>query len=316
MALNRQALDNFYAERKPYLEEIIGMTFKERDMKFPQFLNMKSATGGWIDMATVSGFGLWGVKAELEDAPEDDVVQGPVARATVVTYAQRHLVSQEAIEDDQGDGIIANRLPAMMRAGRATQEVLGHDLLNSGFATITTPDGLYLFSDSHVNLVGTTFDNLLAAADISQAGLETAILALENMTDDRNIPIMQTAAKIVIHPNSKWATQVILGSAQKVGITTTTSGAGDTAGVALATGYNDINPMYSQGLTTIESPYITDTNSWFVFASQHDLNWWTRVAPENWSEVDYVKSGVQIGARFRAAAAAFDARGVVGSAGS
>jgi len=307
MALNRTALDNFYAGRKPYLEEVIGMGFKEKETKFSQFLNMKSAKGGWIDMASVSGLGLWAEKAELQDAFEDDVIQGPVARAKVLTYAQRHMVSQEAIEDDQGDGIIANRLPAMLRSGRATMEVLGHDMLNSGFSTVLTPDGIALFSASHVNLVGTTYSNLLGAADISQAGLEAAILALENMTDDRNIPIMQTASKILINPASKWLTQVILGSAQKIGIDTT-----DEA----VTGFNDINPMFTQGLTTIESPYFTDPEAWFLLADSHDLNWYTRIAPENWSEVDYVKGGVQIGARFRAVTAVWDPRGCVGSAGS
>jgi len=71
MSLTRQALDNFYAERKPYLEEVIGGGFNEVEMKFPQMLNMKSATSGWIDVATHSGFGLWDEKQEMIDAAED-----------------------------------------------------------------------------------------------------------------------------------------------------------------------------------------------------------------------------------------------------
>ena len=137
-----------------------------------------------------------------------------------------------------------------------------------------------------------------------EAGLETAIYVLENMRDDRNIPIMQTAAKILIHPSQKWLTQVILGSAQVVTDGTTTSQ------------QNNINPMFTQGLTTIESPYFTDEDAWFVLASEHDLNWHTRIAPENWSDVNYVNSSVEIGARFRSAVSADDARGVVGSAGA
>jgi len=303
MAANRDSLNKFYADRKPYLEEIIGMGFQEWGSKYSQFLNQKSAATGWIDMASVSEFGLWAEKPELTDAQEDDVLQGPVARAKVLTFAKRHIVSQEAIEDDLGDGIIANRLPGILKSGRATMEVLGHDVLNSGFATYLTPDGVALFSASHKNIMGTTYSNLLGAADISQTGLEAAILALETMADDRNIPIMQTAAKIIIHPNSKWATQVILGSAQKVGEGTVTS-------------VNDMNPMFTQGLTTIESPYVTDTNSWFVQANSHDLNWHTRISPENWSDVNYVNSSVEIGARFRSATSAWDPRGIVGSAGT
>ena len=306
MALTRQALDNFYEERKPYLEEVIGMGFNEHEMKYPQMLNMKSASTGWIDTATVSSFGLWNERQELQDAAEDDILQGPVARTKVLEYAKRHIVSQVAIEDDQGDGIIAARLPGIMRTGRATMEVLGHDLLNSGFGATgaTTPDGIRLFSASHKNLMGTTFNNLLAAADISQAGLEAAILLLETMRDDRNIPIMQTAAKILIAPASKWSTQVILGSAQVVTANTVTSTP------------NNMNPMFTQGLTTVESPYFTDDEAWYLQANEHDLNWYTRISPENWSDVNYVNSSVEIGARFRSAVAALDPRGIVGSAGS
>jgi hypothetical protein len=298
MALTRQALDNFYAERKPYLETVIGLGFKEYESKFSQMLNMKSASSGWIDVATVSGFGLWDERQELQDAAEDDILQGPVARTKVLEYAKRHIVSQVAIEDDQGDGIIASRLPGIMKTGRATMEVLGHDVYNSGFGSTLTPDGVALISASHKNLMGTTYSNILTAADISQAGLEAAILALETMRDDRNIPIMQTAAKILIHPNSKWLTQVILGSAQVVG-----------------SDYNNINPMFTSGLTTVESPYFTDTDGWFLLANEHDLNFHTRIAPENWSDVNYVNSSVEIGARFRSAVSADDPRGVVGSAG-
>jgi len=298
MAMNRAALDKFLENRKPYIEDIIGMGFQEHQMIYPQFLNMRTAKTGWVDMATISGMGLWAVKDELADAQEDDVIQGPVARAKVLTYAQRHEVSQEAIEDEQGDGIIANRVPAIARAGRATMEVLGHDILNGGFASVYTPDGVVLFSDSHVNLAGTNYSNLLSAADISQAGLQAAILAIENMTDDRNIPIVQVAKKIIIHPASKWATQVILGSAQVVGSPN-----------------NDMNPMFTQGLTTLESPFVTDDDSWFVQADQHHLNWFTRIAPENWSKVNEVASSVMVGARFRCATAAWDPRGIVGSAG-
>lgn len=303
MSLTRQGLDNFYEARKPYLEEIIGLNFKEHGSKFSEFLNMKSAKTGWVDGATISGFGLFDLRPELQDAATDDIIQGPTARVKILEYAKRHLVSQVAIEDDMGDGIIASRLPGILKAGRATMEVLGHEPLNLGFSSsFTTPDGLPLFSPTntpHVALDGSTYYNQGTAADLSQTSLQDQILLLETQKDDRGIPIMQVAQKLIVDPSNKWVAQVVLGSAQKVGVD-----------------YNDINPMFTQGLTTVESQFITDADSWFLFSNDHMVDWYTRVAPENWSEVDYKKGGVEIGARFRCATAAWDPRGCVGNPGS
>jgi len=300
MALNRTALDNFYAERKPYLEEIVGMDFMEHPMKCLEFLNTKSASSGWVDGATVSGMGLFQTKAELVDAATDDVLQGPTARVSMLTYAKQHLVSQEAIEDDEGDGIIASRLPAMLRAGRATQEVLGHDVLNSGFSSVTTPDGVALFSASHVNLSGTAGDNLITTA-LSHAGIEEAILVLESQTDDRNIPIFQKAAKIVVPNALRFTASTLLESALKT----------DTP----ASNYysNEVNALKGEGLSLVTTQFFTDSNNWFLLSDDHKLDWYWRITPENWSEVDYVKSGVRIGARFRCATGAWDWRGAVGA---
>lgn len=297
MALTRTQLSNFYADRKPYLVEVIGQDFKEHPGLFNQFLNVKSITTGWKDTATVSGFGLFSSKVELEDAASDDILQGPTARTAVVTYAKRNMVSQEAIEDEVADGIIASRLPEMMKAGRATQEVLAHYLLNSGFTAVTTPDGAYLFSDSHTNLSGGTFDNKLTA-DPSESSLDEARLKLHTMTDDRGLPIVQMVSKIVCPP----------------ALTSTFRRLLETEGV-VGSAYNDINLVKGMA-TLIESPYLTSDSAWFTFADGHKLNFIWRIQPENWSDVNYQKSGVEIGMRFRCAVEALDARSVIGSDGS
>lgn len=300
MALTRAQLSNFYADRKPYLDEVIGQNYREFPKLYTQFLNVKSVTSGWKDTATVSGFGTFTSKAELEDAASDDILQGPTLRTAMVTFAKRNLISQEAIEDEQGDGIIAARLPEMMFAGRATEEILAHDLINNGHVNtfFTTPDLQPLWSASHVDLSGGTYSNLITT-DMGVAGIEQAITAIQGMKNDRGIPIFQVPGKLVIPPTLEWVTAVTLGSAQLPGGTN-----------------NDMNPLYNRGLQVIVDPYITDEDGWTLFADQHKLNFIWRVQPENWSEVDYVKSAVQIGMRFRCAVEALDPRGAVHSDGS
>jgi hypothetical protein len=300
MALNRTALDNFYANVKPYLEEIVGHDFKEHPMKFAEFLNVKSTDTGWIDGATVSGFTLFQSKPELVDAASDDMIQGPTARATVVTYAKQHLVSQEAIEDKEGNKIVAARMPLMLRAGRATQEVLGHDVLNSAQTSVTTPDGVALVSASHSTLNGTTGDNIITTA-MSIAGVEEAILALEGQVDDRGIPVFQKAAKIVIPNALRFTTAQVLDSTM------------ETASPSSNYYSNEINAVSREGLAVVASQFMTSDVDWFLLSDDHMLDWYWRITPENWSEVDYVKSGVRIGSRFRCATAAWDWRGIVGA---
>lgn len=298
MAMTRAGLKNFFEDRSPYLEAVFGLGYKEHPEMFPQFLNMKTASTGWVDVATVSGFGLFGEKPELEDTPEDDILEGPTARITMVSFGKAHAISEEAIEDKLADGIIEARVPQILKAARATREVLGHDVLNSGFSTVTTPDGVALFSNAHVNLSGVTYSNV-RSADLSQTELESAITQLKSMTDDRNIPIMQMPMKLVVHPSFEWAAKVILGTPNVVG-----------------SAYNDINPMAAQSLQLITSPYLTDTDAWFLLGDTTGLNWYERKGVHNWSEVDLNKKKMTVGAAFRCGTGAVDARGVIGSPGA
>ena len=114
--ITRDALRNFYRDRAAFLEEIVGMGYKEHPEIFSQFLNTKGMTTGWTDIATVSEYGLFDVKPEGQDAQDDTILEGPTARVQAITFAKQVKVSGEAIEDDLGDGIITNRVPGIMKA--------------------------------------------------------------------------------------------------------------------------------------------------------------------------------------------------------
>lgn len=298
MALTREGLKNFYEDISPYLTTVVGQ-FKEHPQIFSGFLNMKTTDTGWIDYATVSEYGLFSQKPELVDSELDDVIQGPTMRATVLTYAKRTKVSEEAIEDKRVAGIIENQLPGILKSGRATMEVLGHQMLNGAFADVTTPDGAALISASHVNLSGVGSLSNLETGDLTQGTLQTALTKLRNQHNDRNLPIMQEGATLVVHPDGEWNARVILGTDRVVG-----------------NANNDINPMSTQGLRLIVSPYLTDPDAWFLLGSEHGLDWYTRKPLSNWSTVDEINMSMQVGAKFRSVSAAKDWRGIVGSAGA
>lgn len=297
MAITRAALKNFYEDLTPYVVATIG-EFKEQPTKMGEFLNIKSTDTGWIDVNTIAGHGLWSAKPELMDAMSDEALQGPTARAKVLTYAQRTSISDEAIEDGKGGFEASNGLKRIMKAGRATIEVLGHDMLNSAFGSVVTPDGQPLIDSAHVLIGGGTVSNL-GSTDLTQTALQTGITALQEMVDDRGLPVMQTVSKLIVSPTEMWNAKVILGTPNVVG-----------------SDFNDINPASMENITLVSSPYLTDTDAWFLLASEHELNWYWRRQISNWSEVDYVKGAVEVGASFRAVAAAHDWRGIYGSPGA
>jgi hypothetical protein len=296
----RASLKNFYEDRLPFIKEMIGQGFNEHPTIFTSFLNQKSADTGWIDVTTVSEYGLFAAKGEGQAAGLDEVYQGPTMRVKVLTYAKRTKITEEMIDDDLGDGIISNRVPGMAKSARATMEVLGHDVLNSAFGSTVTPDGLSLCNASHLDIGGTTQSNVVTSnPDLSQTSLQTAITQFRGLKNDRGIPIMVQPKYLIVSPAFEWVAKVILNSGQVVG-----------------SGNNDINPMASQNLQLIVSPYLTDSDAWFLLADQHDLNWYTRMALGNWSTVNEAEMTVEVGAKFRAATGASDWRGIMGSTGS
>jgi len=309
MALTRDAFRTLYRDRVAYLDEIIGQGYKEWPEIYRQFLNGKSMSGGWTDIGHVTGFGLFSEKPEMVDASEDDLYEGTTARVAATTYAKQHVIAKEAMDDDMGDGIISARTPELLKAARATREVLGHDLLNSGFSgvgsTVTTPDGITLFSASHTNVgpLGGTQSNL-AADDLSESTLETAITQLKSMTNDRGIPILQTPVKLVIPLAYEWIAAKILNTEQ-------TSGS-----IASATVANYQVQTSRQGIQLVTSPYITDSDSWFLFGDSHGLNWYDREAVGSFASKNEERMSMSMGASFRCAQAATDWHGVVGSPGS
>ena len=305
MALTRDGLRTFYRDRVAYLDEVIGMDYKEHPETFRQFLNSKTMTGGWTDIGTVSGFGLFSKKPELVAPDEDDIYEGATARVAATTFAKQHVVSKEAIDDDMGDGIIAQRVPELMKAARATREVLGHDILNSGFAStgssVLTPDGVTLFSAAHLPITGTGSKTNLLATDFSESELEAAITLMKSMTNDRGIPIMQNAVTLVTGQSLEWQAAKVLNTEQAAG--------GQTTPI-----YK--NMMSRQGINLVVSPWITDPDAWYLLSDMHGMNWYDREQVSNYSDIDEKLRSMNVGAAFRCAQAATDWRGVVASPGA
>ena len=105
------------------------------------------------------------------------------------------------MEDNLYDTFAKIRARGLARAMATTKQVKAANVFNNGFnANFAGGDGVAFFSNSHP-VVGGTQDNLLAASDLSETTLETALIAVQNTQDDRGILTGTRAESLHIPPN-------------------------------------------------------------------------------------------------------------------
>jgi hypothetical protein len=144
----------------------------------------------------------------------------------------------------------------------ATKQVKAANVFNNGFnATFAGGDGQPFFSNSHPIITGGVQDNLLAASDLSEATVETAMIAIQETKDDRNILIGSRAESLHIPPALQFTTEKILAStlSTQIGVNPTTAANG-------ATNLNDVNALRSMSMLPggyFINHRFTDSNNYF-----------------------------------------------------
>lgn len=218
----------------------------------------------------ITNYGLAGVKDQGAGIPYRDKYQGFPREIINITYGIGSTITYEMMRYDQYDKFSA--IPQQLAASvRKTEETVVHNLLNNGFSTATTPtltaDGLSLFNSAHKLVAdnSTTQRNTPAvAADLSQTALEQMYIDIGNFVDDQNLPIVVTAQKLIVPVESQHLARKILETEYEV-----------------ATGNNTINPISSarMPLDLIVTPWLTDTDAWFVKTNEKDGLVFTEVDP-------------------------------------
>lgn len=191
-ALYTPIYDNFMLEK-----------FAEETMVMPQVYDVKEDTTSEFKVDDLSGLGMWDEVEEGEGGNYEDPVLGYPKTYTPVKYMKKFQASFEALDDDEY--ALLKKVPLageMGVGGRARVEKDAADVFNDGFAT-ASPDGLYLFYDSHYKNreeTGTTYDNLLSGA-FSHDALESAETQISaNLFTMAGIPIPVTEDPILLYP--------------------------------------------------------------------------------------------------------------------
>ena len=213
------------------------------------------------------------------------------------------------MEDNLYDTFAKLRAKGLARAMANTKQVKAANVFNNGFSD-TIGDGQAFFSGSHPTVGDGNQSNLIAASDISEATLETALTNVQKIKDDRGILIGASAVSLHI-PVDSWAiADRILSS----------PGNTQTSQAAANPNTNAINATRHLGM--LPDGYhinrrFSDTTSWFIKTDvPNGTKMFVRSPLQTKMEPDFDTGNLRFKARERYSFGVSDWRGWFGSQGS
>lgn len=250
---------------------------REKPEIYSRFMNLKTSTRAYEEDMGHTGLGPLAEKKELELAVMDRPEKLNLVRFTHKTYGLAISFSEESRDDDQY-GFIMQMASMLGRSSRWTTELWGHDPLNLGFVTsrYTSRDGKALFASDHFingrdNSRGLIANIPAIGTDLSIAALEEAIQIFGSALDERGMPIESMARKLIVHPQNEMNARKILETSNYPG-----------------SNLNDINPIQSSNLELIVTPYLVDTDAWFLLGAAEDIDlrfyWRQRPDTKTWDD--------------------------------
>ena len=305
MAINRASISK---ELLPGLNAVFGMEYGEVNNEHEPLFEVENSDRAFEEEVLFTGFGTAPTKGEGASVSYDDAQESYSARYTAETIALAFAVTEEAMEDNLYDTFAKLRAKGLARAMANTKQVKAANIYNNGFSD-TIGDGAAFFSASHPTISDGLQSNLLGAADLSEATLETALTTAQKTKDDRGILIGASVVSLHI-PVDYWAVaDKILSSPGNTG----------TSAAAANPNTNAINAIRNMGMVP-EGYFInrrlTDTDAWFMKTDvPNGTKMFVRSPLQTKMEPDFDTGNLRFKARERYSFGVSDWRGFFGSAG-
>ncbi len=306
MAINRSSIAK---ELLPGLNAVFGIEYGDVNNEHEALYDVENSDRAFEEEVLFTGFGTAPTKGEGAAVTYDDAQESYTARYTNETVALAFAVTEEAMEDNLYDTFAQLRARGLARAMANTKQVKAANLFNNGF-TDTIGDGAAFFSASHPTISAGVQSNLIAASDLSEATLETALTNVQKITDDRGILI--GASSVSLHvPVDSWAiADRVLAS----------PGSTQVSAAAANPNTNAINATRHMGMLP-DGFYVnrrfTDTTSWWIKTDvPNGTKMFVRTPLQTKMEPDFDTGNLRFKARERYAFGVSDWRGWFGSQGS
>ena len=301
MAISRaQALK----ELLPGLNALFGLEYKKYEDEHAEIYETENSERSFEEEQKLSGFGAAPTKAEGAAISYDNAQEAFTARYVHETVAMGFSITEEAMEDNLYDSLSARYTKALARAMAYTKQVKAASLLNNGFTSFKSGDGVYLFSASHPTVAGGVNANIPAVAvDLNETSLEQAVIDIAGYTDERGLLIAARPRKLVIPPALMFVATRLLQTDLRVG-----------------TADNDLNALKTNGSIPEGyrvNHYLTDNDAWFLTTDiPNGMKHFVRTAMTTGMDGDFDTGNVRYKARERYSFGVSDPLGIYGSAGA
>lgn len=258
MAQTRGSLAFLHDNTDRQVFVMLGKQLKELPDIWKKTFKVESS-GRQTEIAqNVVGFGDVPEKGEGAPYTTDLLKAGYEKRVTHTEFGLGFEVTKTALEDDRYDQLRKYAMWLAFSAGYV-QEKRAANILNNGFTTETTADGLSLFNTVHTLAGGGTFRNRPSAeVDLSWTALRDAIIDLERETkhDSGQLAAAAQDLQLIVPPDLEMLADRVVNS-------TNLPGSAD----------NDRNSIKARrNIQIVVNKLLTDTDAWFLVAQNKDMH--------------------------------------------
>ena len=301
MAISRSQL---LKELLPGLNALFGLEYEKYENEHAEIYETENSERSFEEEVKLSGFGAAPVKNEGAAITYDSAQESFTARYNHETVAMGFSVTEEAMEDNLYDALSARYTKALARAMSYTKQTKAAALLNNGFTTFNSGDGVTLFSASHPTVEGGTNRNRLATdADLNETSLEQAVIDIAAFTDERGLLIAARPRKLIVPPALMFVATRLLETDLRVG-----------------TADNDINALRNNGSIPEGyrvNHYLTDNDAFFIVTDvPNGMKHFVRTPMQTSMDGDFDTGNVRYKARERYSFGVSDPLGIFGSPGA
>ena len=301
MAISRAQL---LKELLPGLNALYGLEYDKYENEHTEIYETETSDRSFEEEVKLSGFGAAPVKAEGAAISYDNAQEHYTARYNHETVAMGFSVTEEAMEDNLYDSLSARYTKALARAMAYTKQTKAAALLNTGFSSFNSGDGVTLFSTAHPSVGGSTNANKLAVnADLNETSLEQSVIDIAAFTDERGLLIAARPRKLIVPPALMFVATRLLQTELRTG-----------------TADNDTNALRSNGSIPEGyrvNHYLTDTDAFFITTDiPNGMKHFERTAMATSMDGDFDTGNVRYKARERYSFGVSDPLGMFGSPGA
>ena len=301
MAISRAQL---LKELLPGLNALYGLEYDKYENEHSEIYETETSDRSFEEEVKLSGFGAAPVKAEGASISYDNAQEHYTARYNHETVAMGFSVTEEAMEDNLYDSLSARYTKALARAMAYTKQTKAAALLNTGFTSFNSGDGVTLFSTAHPTVGGGTNANRLAVnADLNETSLEQAVIDISAFTDERGLLIAARPRKLIVPPALMFVATRLLQTELRTG-----------------TADNDTNALRSNGSIPEGyrvNHYLTDTDAFFITTDiPNGMKHFERTTMATSMDGDFDTGNVRYKARERYSFGVSDPLGMFGSPGA